>query len=349
MEQWRQAVEAVEQRARDGRPSAEGRLRAVFMDEPEYVSAAVDQFGASGRLTLNFHPDRRTATGTTVAESLRSAGAYLSQYKTGISNGGRTAVPGGYRDLCEQQLFGGAYDAAASGDRPLYGAFDLLMDPHGGSPRFGSSFLVLRDHVRQRVTLCVGDSHAGPRDVGTFNEPQCVLAALAEQSKASALLDRPLGEDAFREALARRLVVPAGRRLDGYVEIQVHGGVTLAEDVEELVLDPSFRRTETGRVLVDAGREHGFAVKWHQGSELDPATVPASFRRRETPDLARRVARADGLVDAAAIGRAAWSCDVGCPSEGGDPEDSQLQQLKYVWHAVVAFGQDVGASATPNS
>lgn len=328
MEQWRRAVEAVEQRARQDRSIAETRLHAAFIDEPEYVSAAIDQFGTSGRLTLNFHPDRRTAAGTTVAESLQSGGRYLSQYKTGISNGGRTAVPGGYRDLCEQQLFGGAYDAADSEDRPLYGAFDLLLDPHGGSPRFGSSFLVLKDHVRQRVTLCVGDSHAGPRDVGTFNEPHCVLAALAEQSKASALLDRALGEDAFREALARRLVVPAGRRLDGYVEIQVHGGVTLADDIEEVVLDPSFRRSEIGRVLVEAGREHGFAVKWHQGSELDPATVLGTFRRRETPDLARRVARPDGLVDAEALGRAAWSCDVGCPSEGGDPEDSQLQQLK---------------------
>lgn len=275
-----------------------------------------------------------------MAESLRSGGLYLSQYKTGLSNGGRTAVPGGYRDQCEQHLFGGAYERADPADRPLYGALDLLLDPHGGSPRFGSSFLVLKDHVRQRVTLCVGDSHAQPRDVGTFNEPHCVLAALAEQSSACALLGRGLGEEALRKALASRRAAPAGRVLDGYVEVQVHGGVSLADDVEELVFDPSFRQTETGQVLTEAGRQYGFAVKWHQGSELDPATVPEGFRRPETPQLARRIARPDGLVDAAAIGIAVRSCEVGRPSERGDPEDSPLQQLKYVWHAVVAFGSD---------
>ncbi|WP_396888574.1 DUF3626 domain-containing protein [Micromonospora craniellae] len=33
----------------------------------------------------------------------------------------------------------------------------------------------------------------------------------------------------------------AGRVLDDYVEAQVHGPVTLARDVRELVVDPSFR------------------------------------------------------------------------------------------------------------
>jgi hypothetical protein len=155
--------------------------------------------------------------------------------------------------------------------------------------------------------------------------------------------------EAFEEALARRPVVRPGRVLDGYVEVQVHGGVLLADDVEELVLDPSFRGTDTGCVLVDAGDVHGFAVKWHQGSVLDPARIPPDFRRPDTADLAREVARPDGLVDAAAIGRAALVCDVGGPTVAGDPEDSPLQQLKYVWHSVVAFGEDAEAIATGTS
>jgi hypothetical protein len=149
-----------------------------------------------GRLTVNFHPDRVARSGVTVAEGLTRTGRYVSQWVTGISNGARSAFPGGDRHWWEQRLFDNAYADAdpRSVALPIYGAWDLLSDPHGGSPRFGSCFLVLADHVRERATICVGDSHAGPTDIGTFDTPWCVLAALAEQVDQGSLLGAPVGE-----------------------------------------------------------------------------------------------------------------------------------------------------------
>ena len=80
-------------------------------------------------------------------------GRYRSQWATWISNGGRSAVDGGDRRRWERDLFDGHYDDAPDDlERPVYGAFDLLEDPHGGSPRFGSSVLVLAPSASGRVS-----------------------------------------------------------------------------------------------------------------------------------------------------------------------------------------------------
>ena len=48
------------------------------------------------RVTLNFHPDR-LVRGRLVLDALAEDGVYVSQFVTGISNGGLTGHPGGDR------------------------------------------------------------------------------------------------------------------------------------------------------------------------------------------------------------------------------------------------------------
>jgi hypothetical protein len=310
------------------------------------VDLWASHLAAAGRVTLNFHPDRVTTSAAMVSAGLLADGRYRSQWVTGISNGSRSAVAGGERQRFERALFDSAYDAAdpATHEFPVYGALDLLWDPHGGSPRFGSSYLVLAPHVRTRTTLCVGDSHLGPRDVGTFDAPWCLLAGLAEQAAAGSLLDRTLGlEDLFAVLDGDNVSAVPNRSLDGYVEAQVHGGVDLAADVEAIVLDPSFFGTDTEVDLTAAAQRYGFEIRWHCGSSLDAADVPSDFRGPTMPVLARRVARADGVVDANAIGAAARRLRIEQPLTRGDPPEGELQQLKYLWHTVLAFGHDAVA------
>ena len=212
-----------------------------------------------GRLTVNFHPDRVARSGLTVAEGMVRTGRYVSQWVTGISNGGRSAFPGGDRQRCEQELFAHAYENADPTivEFPIYGAWDLLGDPHGGSPRFGSCFLVLADHVRERTTVCVGDSHAGPTDIGTFDTPWCVLAALAEQVDHGSLLGASVGQRGLRAFLDNPPVNGTPRRdLDHYVELQVHGGIDLQTDVVSIVLDPSFQDTDVHQAVTQLSERY---------------------------------------------------------------------------------------------
>ncbi len=130
------------------------------------------------------------------------------------------------------------------------------------------------------------------------------------------------------------------RDLAGYIEAQVHGGVSLDTDVETVVVDPSFRGTAVERDLQAAADRYHFNLAWHRGSELDVDDVPADFRGPAMPSLAREVARGDGIVDAHAIGVRAARIHFEAPTVTGDPPESELQQLKQLWHTVFAYGHD---------
>ncbi|WP_446214417.1 DUF3626 domain-containing protein [Micromonospora sp. IBSANI012] len=317
---------------------------------PEQLIAAIT---AGGGLTVNFHPDRLIADGRTVAEVLAEEGSYRSQFVTGISNGGLTAYPGGDRDRWEEAMFGGAYQVPGvrPAERPVYGGLNLLDHPDGACPRFGSCHLRLRPEVLARTTFCFGDSHLGPKDFGTVDVAEPVLAALLEATAGTGVSLGVVGMDTARLVTTllrrreRQAWAPgsAGRALDDYVEAQVHGGIELARDVEAVVIDPSFRDTDTGRILARIARRCGIELLFHPGFALPVEDVDPDFRGRAIPALAARVHAEFGTpgapVDAALIGRAAASV-VREPQRWADrgPTADTLQHLKQLWHVLVRFG-----------
>ncbi|NEB02668.1 DUF3626 domain-containing protein [Streptomyces sp. SID13726] len=225
------------------------------------------------RVTLNFHPDRRTR-GLTVLEALAQDGVYHSQFVTGTSNGGLTAHPGGDRTRWESRIFGGAYDDADAHERPVYGALNFRRQVVGAAPRFGSSHFRLTGEPLARTTFCYPDSAAEPVHFGVAAGMSLIARAEADQRDA----------------------------LDDYIEAQVHGGVDLARHVEALVLDASYRNTP----VEAAARLLPVPVEWHPGYRITVAELRAhaDYRGQEYADLGAAVAE-DGLVDPRIIGDAA--------------------------------------------
>lgn len=335
-------------RANEARTASQLRWRGTVGASGPSLDAACAWFASTGRLTVNFHPDRIAASGDIVAVALDRDGRYRSQWRTGISSGSRSAMRGGERETFERSLFGDTYaDADPLHDEfPLYGALDLLDAVHGGSPRFGSTYLVLQHHVRRRATYSLGDSHLRPADVGTDDAPWSLLAGLAEQAVAGRLLDRPLGLEYLTHAIHRPSPrVDRARCLDGYVEAQIHGGIDLARDVRAIVADPSFRSSPVGDALSSAARRYGLVLNWHTGSELAVDQVPDDFRGERMAVLARDVAGSAAWLTAADIGRWARHLPHRPPTPRGDPPDSDLQALKYLWHTLFAHGRDAARDA----
>ena len=346
-----EAIATIERRARAARPAAEQRWAASDLGSTSIEDAGQLLAGA-GRLTVNFHPDRVSRSGRSVAAGLAADGHYRSQWISGVSAGSRSAMLGGERHRFEDEFFEGVYRHTdpSSGEHPIYGALDLVVDDHGGAPRFGSCFLVLRRSVHDRTTLSLGDSHLAPPDVGTYREPSAILAGLAEQALRGRLLDRPLGSDDLLQVLEGRRQSPgASRNLDGYIEAQIHSGVSLGDDVAEIVLDPSFRHTSVERDLASAAERFGFDIRWHSGSELHVDDVPRDFRGPNMPRLAEQVARSDGIVDARSIGVTAARVPYDEPILLGDPPAAPLQQLKYLWHTVLAHGRSATDRTMPDA
>jgi len=301
------------------------------------------------RVVLHFHPDRLNLQLRTVAESMLESGSYENQFQTLISNGSVSAFPGGARDLWEKRLFGGAYhrDGATLAHRPKYGALDVMRHSDGAAPRFGSCYFVLVESVAKRSTLTYLDSHDEPLERGTVEELDDVVAAMFKESFTR---DFALGETQLRPAALldrlHRLADPyadpatraSARNLDHYIEAQVHGPVRLSEDVERLVVDPSFQNTATGQTLATVCDRYDIEMYWHRGFKLPVAEVPSDFRGSTMPSLAARVA-ADGVVDAAAIGNAVMSLKRAPEAWAGRGEPARvLQELKLLWHVLVRFG-----------
>ncbi len=350
----RMALEHITKYARCNKSKAEQTIEEILQMSNigrERYEAAIAKLKKHARVALHFHPDRPDPTMKSVAEALLEQGIYKSQFETLLSSGSVSAYPGGQRDVWEERLFGGAYqiDGSTNSQRPKYGALDVMLHPDGPAPRFGSCYLLLAPDVSQRCTYTYLDSHQDPKEKGTYEELDLILAALMRDAFLSDFaigqrdltvpklidhmlvnLDRPFQDPSDRES---------GHNLNHYIEAQVHGDVTLAEDVQVLVADPSFRGTGTGRTLEQICSKYSIALYWHTGFVLSVDQVPLDFRGALMPSLAKRIAH-NGLVNASMIGSAAMDLkrDPDAWSDRGSYQEV-LQELKLLWHVLVRYGK----------
>lgn len=330
------AVDAVE--ARSVATSAVTRDGLVEQADIEHV----------GRVTVAFHPDRRDRRGLTTAEGLVTDGGFLPQWVTGASSGSRSARAGGLRAEWERKQFA-VDDDVEPRHRPVYGAWDLLHHRHGGSPEFGSCYLVLDDAVRARCTLSIGDSHLAPDRVGTFRRPAAVLGGLADQAAEGRLLGQNLGTADLRAVLAGDRRHAPRRTTRKYVEVQVHGGVDL-QDITGVLADPCFADSDVEDHLREAAAAAAARFSWHPGTVVAPrdlATHPTAidlvdddaYLKRLTTEL-EHLAASSPVATAATIGRLVADSRPGPPSLTGDPERSSLQRVKHLWRLTYRLGRD---------
>ena len=348
------ALENITSYARNHRDEAKETINHVLKMSNisnELFENAVDKIKAHAKIGLHFHPDRSNSNMKIVAESLLEQGIYKSQFETFISNGSTSAYPGGERDLWEKRIFGGAYqlDGTTNNQRPKYGALNLMLHPDGPAPRFGSCYFLLSPKVSYRSTYTYLDSHQNPKEKGTYKEFDLILAALLEETF---LRDFAIGERNLTPArLINHLLIniekpftdPANkepnRNLNHYIEAQVHGDISLKEDVEVLVADSSFQKTYVGGIMEQICHKYSIDLYWQRGFALMVDEVPSDFRGPSMPFLAKRIAQKN-VIDAKIIGSAVMELNRN-PEQWNDYESYKevLQELKLLWHVLVRYGK----------
>ncbi|MCL1037434.1 DUF3626 domain-containing protein [Shewanella submarina] len=310
------------------------------------VRQAQDNLISRGRIALHFHPDRLVRGNITVIDSMLSDGCYRNQFETHISNGLLSPEIGGQRDHWEMAYF--HQPSLALKQRPKYGALDLGLHANGPAPRFGAAYLLSKSELLERCSFCYLDSYRQPKERATSSCFEPVFAALMSECFER---DYGLGCEDFRppalvnwlcnelKPLAEPQSKPVSANLDHYIEAQVHGEVSLLKDIDLLVLDASYRGTETGAAASLLCEKYHLSLSWSPSLTLNIEEVPADYRGKSMPQLARRVAPG-GVLNVRLIGAAARS--VAC----GDPEWTQLgspseltQQLKLLWHVLLRFGK----------
>lgn len=337
---------AAHQEAAKGALSQVCAMSDLPADTAEQLTSVLRQHA---RVAVHFHPDR-LVSGRTVAACLLESGMLQSQFESGISNGRLDTEPGGARDRWENALFGQAYEGALASLRPKYGALALLGHEQGPAPRFGSCYFLLKPGVTQRATFTYGDSHTSPACRGSWAAWDDILSEMLQEAfvREAVLGERlrpPAVVQRMRELLGAPLEAqwsqPAVRNLDAYVEAQVHGPLSLEDDVDAVICEPSFKGTAVGDDLAAFAARYGLALHWHSGSVLRVEDVPRDFRGPAMPSLAAEVAPG-GLLTPALLGDAARR-EVERAASGSEEDtkrrDDALQQLKLLWHVLHRFGR----------
>lgn len=348
----RLAIEHVNNYARNLQKEAQLTINHVL----EMSNISMETYGksvkaikANARISLHFHPDRLDHQMVSVAESLMKDGVYKSQFETGISNGSVTAHQGGERDLWEERMFGGAFqfNGILNRERPKYGALNLMLHSDGPAPRFGSCYFLLSPNVSYRSTYTYMDSHLNLKQKGTYQEFDLLIAALLAESFSREFV---LGEREMRppqlihhfltnlSKIPINPILQPNRNLDSYIEAQVHGDISLENDVEALVADCSYQGTDIGQMLEQICSKYSISMYWRKGYKLNVEDVPADFRGPKMPCLAERIAQSD-YIDARTIGLAVK--DLYHHPENWKDDGSiknMLQELKLLWHVLVRYG-----------
>jgi hypothetical protein len=112
--------------------------------------------------------------------------------------------------------------------------------------------------------------------------------------------------------------------LDRYVEAHVHGGVRVPQDVEAVVVDPSFDDGAATTVADDIG----LAVETHPGyaATADQIEAHPGYRGPQVAALARRLVGTAPLTPAG-IGAARALDRV------------EQRELKQLWHCLARYGR----------
>ncbi len=300
-------------------------------------------------ITLNFHPDRLSNNGRWILQNILDEGQYKSQFQTGTTNGGRTAFPGGERDLWEKRLFmGGYHQEETANHRPKYGAVNVFCYADGASARFGSCFFALNQRAVSRCTFAFGDSSSSPEALGTRDAFAAVLRALFMEihttgcflNRMDYTLDTAID---WIMAPEKESAIGIGRNLDHCIEAHVHGDVSLADDVQSLSIDQSFQGTKTEAIARALAMQYGLSLYWIPERKLHITQIGPDFRGPMIPPLAERIIEkfgiTSGILNAEIIGRASRNVVENLQSwrDLGD-EPTLFQSIKQLWHTLAFYG-----------
>jgi len=161
---------------------------------------------------------------------------YRNQFETGRTNGSNDLVArSGWEDKC----FNNAYKESTPFHRPKYGVLNVVSDPRGITlcSSYGDSYLVLRKHMRSRVTGASCDTSNSHVKVGTLDLYGHVLEAFSDNEIKVVL-----------EAATKKSTAADSSKLATYKELQVHGEVLLERDIESIVVNT---RHKSDKILVE--------------------------------------------------------------------------------------------------
>lgn len=154
---------------------------------------------------------------------------YRNLFETNTSSGSRSFPS---RENWEDNLFMKKYSDATPFERVKYGAINIFKSPYGVSSayRYGESYMVLHDELKDRVSFVFGDSSSKQPHMCSFNNYYQIFYYMPD-SCLRFVADRIDGNNSTEPTMP-------------YVECQIHGPLRLKDDIKYIVLNDKHKHDE---------------------------------------------------------------------------------------------------------
>jgi hypothetical protein len=267
----RDAEKGAEDNSKAKHQALVDRVKRLGFSEAD-LTKALDYFATKAQVTVNFTPDKQTADGKPLIDAFLAEASYKNQFESKITSGSFGPTEGSMRDGWEKTIFKGDYNkhSLIPAERPKYGSLNAEENAAGGAQYYGNSFLVLKNGVKNRLTMTPYDSSSmQANQVGTSQHIENVLAdASVPDGKLTAMLDIALGRPR-----------PAGDWSSNYIEAQLHGPLDFATDVDRVVVNSRYKGNASYEPkLRDFAKKLGVELDWTDGSTIfDDNSVPMQY------------------------------------------------------------------------
>lgn len=236
----------AEARARVTRPQLERAASRAGVSRAELD--AVRALFRRAPVHVRFRPS------ATLLDGLEKDPTWKNLHESGTTGGNPDLLN---RKTVERNL-GFLDDDVPPGERPKYGYLNVTNATEGQAGHYGDAVLVLRQEVKQRATVCFGDSFGGGKwdpaqPVTSFDHPDAAIAPLLRREGIRPLVDVATG---------RRSSAPYPYPVasDRYLEVQIFGKVDLRRDVQAIVLGPEAAASPERARLVALATRLGIPV-----------------------------------------------------------------------------------------
>jgi len=146
------------------------------------------------------------------------------------------------RKSWEDRIFNKAYHSSPPSERVKYGVLNIVGDPRGVRKcalQYGDSFLQLKK-VRLRTTFASEDTSSSTVKLSCCEHYENVLFSYTDQ-EIKAIIDVATGKVLFHRSDC----------ISQYKEVQIHGPVSLSENVECIVVNPRHKKDSVTTKLLD--------------------------------------------------------------------------------------------------
>ena len=210
-------------------------IKSVMVDNPKLTDSDADEYyrkfvsnAYNARIMVHLDPLEKLPGGVTILEQFSSDGHMKNPFQMG-------GIDTEAQEITEREIYGEGFDEAPPRERPIYGSIDLFnqgLDSSG----YGSIALVLKNDVKDRSSVTMGDSNSLPWETNGKLTRHATSPHHALVDRWTSKWANPKKPDKVRQRAMDAVVNGTRNNEAGFFEAQILGGVDFKRDVDHVLV-----------------------------------------------------------------------------------------------------------------